>query len=107
MRVGNFCGNSPVLSDELKLFVDPIVRVNEKDVIAGTYYPAQSRLPAQFPAHRIVLDIIHQRNPGIELVPENHLDQAGGEVSFSQLDAIPFPFQTYEKPLAQPEVQIK
>ncbi len=107
MRVGNLRSSPPVLGDGLKLLVEPVVCVDEKDVIARADDPAQPRLPAEKPAHRIVLDVVHQRNPGIELVPHNCPDQAGGKVSLRQLNAIPFPLQIYEKTPARPKAQFE
>ena len=47
--------------------VQPVLRPDEERVVAGLLNPAEAQLPADLAAVGVVLDVVRERDPGIEL----------------------------------------
>lgn len=69
--------------------VQPVVRIDEVDVIARTQDPSISELPAKDAGNRIVLKIVGDGNPGTELIVGVQSQERRREFSLCQLDTSP------------------
>src|SRR5918994_5373468 len=103
VRVGDLRDGAAIEGAEaLRLELSPVVSVNEKQVVAGPQNPAEARLPAENAAHRVVLNIVADRNPGTELRADHAAEDLRGEFAFGQRQPVPLVFDgrkdTRERP---------
>src|SRR5215831_17152921 len=73
----------------LQRVVEPVLGVDDVQIISGFENPSEARLPAQHGALRVVLNVIHPRNPRAELELRDDSVQACMEAALSQLHLVP------------------
>src|SRR5262245_56140747 len=70
--------------------VEPIMVVDEVNVVAWPQDPAVARLPPQYPALRVVLDVVDPGHERAELQFGDGAIQTRVEASFRKLHLVPF-----------------
>src|SRR6187200_71407 len=90
MRVEHFGRDAAIESRKARqrLFVEPVVRVDEVHVAAGAHDPAEPRLPPEHRAHRVVLEVVDQRDPWRELRLADETVETGRERALWQVDVV-------------------
>src|SRR5688572_6675859 len=66
----------------------PVLRVNEEHVVAWPLDPSESHLPPEGPGDVVILEVVHQRQPGTDLGVCRRAEQAGREVALRQLQHV-------------------
>ena len=78
--------------------IDPVVRVDDEEVVAGRHDPAEARLPPQHAAHRVVLEVVHDIHARVELRVGDEPIQPRREAALGQLDAVPLVGEVHRMP---------
>ena len=85
----------------------PVVVVDQEEVVAGIQDPAESCLPTQVPAIVIVLEIAGKRHPGTELRAYVGLKNTDRKTALGQFDACPFVAQADDEAVLRPDGQAR
>jgi len=81
-----------ILRGELRQqrIVQPVVGVDDVNIVTGLHNPSESRLPSGDAAHRVVLNVIDPGQKRRELQLGDDAEQARGERGLRQRDLIQF-----------------
>ena len=80
-------------TESRRRIVQPVVVVDQKQVVAGIQNPAESGLPAKVPTVVVVLNVAGQRDPRAELSTHIRFKDADREAALGQFDPCPFVVQ--------------
>src|SRR5262245_8928506 len=69
--------------------IQPVVDVDKIEIVPGFCDPSKPRLPAEHGALRVVLHVVDNRDPGIELRFDDNAIQTREKPSFGERYAIP------------------
>ena len=97
-RVHNFGGGVPVEGVEAGSVVEPVVQSDEVDVASWLYDPPETKLPAENAAGGVVLDIVCDRHPRVELGIHHGAKDLCRKASFRQFD----PVQRFQQTASNP-----
>ena len=91
MCVQNLRRQPPIegVSSVAERIVQPVVDVDEVEIVARLENPPEPRLPADDGALRVVLHVVDECDPRVELCLGDHSVQPGVELPFSQRHAVP------------------
>ena len=86
----------------VKRVVQPVVQVHDEQVVSRCEAPAKAGLPGENLRDRVVLEIVGELNPGIELRIGHSAKKPRLKSALRQADPIPFSFTVINAAKTQP-----
>ncbi len=89
----------------VKRVVQPVVQVHDEQVVSGCEDPAKAGLPGENLRDRVVLEIVGELNPGIELGVGSDTIETREKAPLRKVDAIPLAGQSHHHPFTRTKGQ--